>query len=346
MRSVCIVIGSFARGGAEKQAIILANGLADRGFKCQIIAFAQKSTSPVFVHSVSEVVKIITLSGNVFCRALALYRYARRSAYLFSFLTQPNFFTATIFGFSSRHKVFTSIRNTQLPKHKYLLERHFTSRLADTVIFNSYAASQEFSGFIADSRFTVIHNAVLLPELDQKKKFDGEAFRLLTIGRFVSQKNLSFAIEVCAEIKKRKHNFHFTILGHGELELALRDKIEEYHLAANISLVTDQARKEELLHHAHCYFSTSVFEGTSNSILEAMANGVPVVASDAGDNKYLLSNGAGIVFDRFNVQRVADVLERLINEKGRLSDMAMSARLRSLKFSVDRMISAYEELVQ
>ena len=77
---------------------------------------------------------------------------------------------------------------------------------------------------------------------------------------------------------------------YGKLETQIRQWIKNYGIIDITRILINPGNIPELLKNADIYLSTSLFEGTSNSIMEAMNWSLPIVATDVGDNYCLVSN--------------------------------------------------------
>jgi glycosyltransferase involved in cell wall biosynthesis len=90
----------------------------------------------------------------------------------------------------------------------------------------------------------------------------------------------------------------------------------------------------------------SIAEGISNTILEAMASGLPVLATDVGGNGELVVDGkSGFLFPSGDGDRLAELMARCIDDAGFCGSLGTAARARCLEhFSLAAMASAYERL--
>lgn len=113
---------------------------------------------------------------------------------------------------------------------------------------------------------------------------------IITVGRFVPQKDYLTAIKSVAALKERD-DIRFHIVGYGPLEKQIRKWIQEFGIKKNTLISINPPNVPSLLKNADIYLSTSLFEGTSNSIMEALNFSLPVVCTDVGDNFQLVQNG-------------------------------------------------------
>src|SRR5690606_35005711 len=149
-----------------------------------------------------------------------------------------------------------------------------------------------------------------------KKKQSFEKINIISVGRFVEQKDYFTALEVINIIKDRCPHITYHIVGYGELEDAIRRKIQEMGLARYVKIYINPNNISDLLDRADIYLSTSLFEGTSNSLMEAMNANLPVVATDVGDNNRLILSGkTGFLTAIKDVEALSASLEKLISEE-------------------------------
>lgn len=101
------------------------------------------------------------------------------------------------------------------------------------------------------------------------------------VGRFNQQKNHKFLIDIFNEIHKKDNNAHLLLIGKGELENEIRDKIERLELDKFVTIIAPVANINEYYMAMDVFVFPSFFEGMPNVIIEAQATGLPCVLSDA-----------------------------------------------------------------
>jgi glycosyltransferase involved in cell wall biosynthesis len=290
MKRVAIYIPTLKSGGAEKQAAILAAMLSEKHDVHLITLNMQGNDQAINLDRLkpTSVVRHY-LSGNVFAKARQLKRIFLDNdiEILFNYLTYPDILGSYVGKKVGVPKIYNGIRNSQLPKLKFLCERFAHNHLASATIFNCYSGAEHFKGMgFSNGKCIVIPNCY--PEVSPVvHRGDRPVKTIITVGRFVSQKDYLTAIRAMAELKQRQ-DFRFHIVGYGELENQIRQWIQEYGIEQNTTIYINPDNIPELLRNADIYLSTSLFEGTSNSIMEALDFSLPVVCTDVGDNSYLV----------------------------------------------------------
>lgn len=152
--------------------------------------------------------------------------------------------------------------------------------------------------------------------LRRKLGFSQKDFIWIYSGQFIGRKNIPFMIDGFLKRDTKDKNEKLVLLGDGDDYEAIR---ENYKWAENVIFVGDVKNVVEYLNAGDVYVSASKSEGLPNSVLEAMACGLPVLLSDIPQHKELLidgTKGGGITFrldsmndyiDRMNEIRQADV---------------------------------------
>lgn len=141
---------------------------------------------------------------------------------------------------------------------------------------------------------------------------------VLVVGRHVPQKNLSLLLDGFAKARREKQ-LRLIILGDGpphETE-RLRFQIERLSIDPDVDLVPATGNPFPYMAAATVLALPSLWEGSSNVLLEAMACGTPVIASrTAGDAEYVLASGRyGLLIDPHNVDELALALLRQTSDE-------------------------------
>lgn len=290
MKTIAIFIPSLHSGGAEKQASILAALLAKTHI-IHLITLKSSDDDPDNLERIkSPNIDRHFLSGNLLRQISQLKKIFQENHIdiLFNYLTRPN-----ILGSYAGYKVgvkriYNGIRNSRLPVLKYWFEKFAHNHLATSTIFNCYSGAEYFihRGFQVN-KCLVIPNC--FPNINTQVYNRHNSIKtIITVGRFVKQKDYLTAIKAINLLKREDYVFH--IIGYGPLEKSIRKWISKYNLDDKVKIFINPSNIHNLLQDADIYLSTSLFEGTSNSIMEALNYCLPVVCTDVGDNSHLVQN--------------------------------------------------------
>lgn len=124
----------------------------------------------------------------------------------------------------------------------------------------------------------------------QKKQFNpNKPLRLISIGRFVREKNYLSLIEA---LGRSKLDFHLTLIGGGPLKKQYENLIQQLNIANRITLIDwiEQEEIVDLVTFSDIYIQYSVSEGFPRTILEAMAMKMPIISTDVGSISGIIRN--------------------------------------------------------
>jgi glycosyltransferase involved in cell wall biosynthesis len=156
-------------------------------------------------------------------------------------------------------------------------------------------------------------------------------------------------LRALALVKQRGIPFRALLAGDGPLRFALEDVAASLDLSEEVRFLGQLAGDDvaHLFQATDIALLTSRVEGLPTALLEAMACGCAVVATDVGGTPELVEHGTtGLLVEPGNVEAVAAAVEDLLRHAARLDEMRGAARRRvEERFSLDRMIEEYESLL-
>jgi glycosyltransferase involved in cell wall biosynthesis len=215
---------------------------------------------------------------------------------------------------------------------------------------------------VPDSNLTMIPNGIdasaFYPATgDQRKEarralgIPFSAFVIGGIGRLVEQKNFDLFLEVALRTINVHPEVLFVIAGTGPLERQLREKLESSGHGASIRFLGHVTDRPGLFHALDALLMTSDFEGTPMALLEAMACGLPVVASSVdGIAEVCTDNRDGLLVSPRNLKGFCSNVDRMIRDPEMRSSLGKNARgtiLERYEISslVRRIESLYDEVL-
>ena len=156
-----------------------------------------------------------------------------------------------------------------------------------------------------------------------------DIFTFLFVGRFQAQKNLFFLLKTFKELTLKTHKpLKLLMVGDGPQNNELQQYANDLGLT-NIEWLGWKTKKELVLLYqsSHCFLNPSLYEGMPNTILEAMACGLPVVASDSiGNNEIILSRENGLLFPQNNLESFRDQMFELVETQEKANQIGRNAR--------------------
>ena len=175
---------------------------------------------------------------------------------------------------------------------------------------------------------------------------DGAAtpgLRVGTIGRLDPVKNQAALLEAFARLRQQRRDLHLTVVGDGPLRRRLQSLAGSLGIADEVTFTGARGDTPELLRNMDVFVLPSVNEGISNTILEAMATGLPVVAARVGGNPELVLDGiSGRLYDPVGPDALWQALLPYLTDPGLRERHGRAGRERVVQnFSLDAMVSRY-----
>lgn len=348
MKKVLLLVSTIDSGGAEKQAVLLATQLSKYTEVDLIVLYGNYSE---YKHNVDlllrSTVRVHKLSGNMFSKMRCIMRIIKESQVdvLFNYLTMPDV-VGSFVGWLSGIKVYNGIRNSRLPKSKIWLEKVAHNLWATGTIYNCYSGAAYFGslGFCKNKNI-VIPNC--FPDIAEPiVRDDRQQKTIITVGRFDSQKDYETLIQSVAGLRRK--DFRLCIVGYGVLEEQIRDWVKLYGIEDKTDIHIKPDNVSELERRSDIYISTSLFEGTSNSIMEALNWSLPVVATDVGDNNRLVVNGEnGYLHPIGDVYGLSVSLDKLLDSVNLRNKMGVkSNQILRENYSIEIFEKRYLDLIE
>jgi glycosyltransferase involved in cell wall biosynthesis len=251
----------------------------------------------------------------------------RFDVYLPVFAFPAGFMALLLRPFLPHSKVFTFVDAADTPgmdsARKTLVKLllpifKFVTRFSDGVIVLDGLEDVAIP-YISNKRVVVLPNGAEIPtEIPSTPLLADEPLRFLTIGRLVSRKGFESIIQAAALLKKDNSNFLISIVGYGPLEASLKKLAADLGLERNVSFLGRMEYKElpKLFFSHHCYLFCGDREGSSLAMIEAVAHGMPVIASDhPGNRTFVLNNKNGFLFEFKNIEQLKGSMLQLLSER-------------------------------
>ena len=137
---------------------------------------------------------------------------------------------------------------------------------------------------------------------------------LVTAGRLSKEKNQKMLVDAIKVLCQKYENLSLTILGDGPLKNELENYVEDKGLSDIIHLEGNVANVEEYFSKSDIFVLSSSYEGLPLVILEAMAAKLPIVSTDVGGIKDIVTNN-GLLVESENTDALVNVLEKVIEDK-------------------------------
>lgn len=363
-----IFIHSLSSGGAERVTVNLANHWAGKGWDIAVVTLALKSDDFYELH---PTVKRITLelardSENLFVgllqnlrRVSALRRVLReiQPSIALGMTTAANVLLAlAAWGLSTVCAIGSErIHPPQCPVGPLWegLRRLSYGRLAAVTALTSESADW-LNAHTGARRVPVIPNAALwplpmhAPRIIPESLCQSERLIVLAVGRASEQKQFGLLLEVFHSLANQHPNWDLVILGEGPQRPALRAQVRAAGLEKRIFLPGRVGNVGEWYKRADLYVMSSRFEGFPNTLVEAMAYGMPAVSfdCDTGPRDIIRHGIDGLLVPPGDVAGLTAALDRLMGDAALRKQFAERAVEVRERFSMERIAGMWEELFE
>jgi sugar transferase (PEP-CTERM/EpsH1 system associated) len=171
-----------------------------------------------------------------------------------------------------------------------------------------------------------------------------------TVGRMQAVKNqVTLARAFALTLQRRpelRGRLRLAMIGDGPLRAQSQAVLEASGLSDLAWLPGERSDIAEVMRAMHCFVLPSLAEGVSNTILEAMASGLPVIATAVGANAELVLHGeTGLIVSATDVEALSAAIVRLALDPERAAAMGRAGRVMAeTRFGIRSMVSAYQSL--
>lgn len=264
--------------------------------------------------------------------------------------THPVLYTAHGFHFYKG----APLKNWLLYYNMEKLAAHWTDGLI-TINEEDYKAAQKFKLRKNGKVFFVPGVGVDIANLEQriasidrseKRKELGlsiDTVVIISVGELNANKNHIQALKALSKLTKT--NFQYLIVGNGESEQKLKKAVNELMLQDKVSFLGFRGDVPELLAASDAFILTSRREGLPKAVLEAMAVGLPIIATDVRGNRDLVKSGEnGYLVPLDDAEQTAIAIERLINSGNLRRSMGEKSKELVKQYDLQNIIPQMEEI--
>jgi len=256
-----------------------------------------------------------------------------------------------------RRKVIVQIHGGSLERfcHSSSILRYVSSsafRIADALVVLSTAEKRNFEKISGLKKLVVIPNAVDIAEYhsESQRKHSGKVRRLAYLGRITREKGLFEAVEAMKLIVSDPgvNEIEFVIAGSGNARADLMSQIEEMGVGDHVRMIESLFGKEKVrfLQQADIFLFPSYHEGLPYSILESLAAGTPVIASNVGGIPDAVIDGIhGLLIEPRDPRQIADAIRKLASNDNLVRTMSQNClSWASENYGLQRLSNQFDEL--
>ena len=367
MRNVLQLIDSFDQGGSERQAVQLTRLLHDSGnYKVHVACLNDRGVlkpdlEQIGYRQIPEFPLTSFFNANT---ARQIQRFAALLKSLKIDVLHTHDFYTNIFGMTAGAlagvpaRIASRRESSKRASHKRLVERG-AYRLARAVIANCESVrTQLIAEGVPPDKIVTVYNGLNVERFSPRSDFNREkalvnfripaspSFRFVGIvANLRPVKDHQTFLRAMQLVQKQVPEAAFLIAGEGELLGALTDLSKELGIADRTFFLGQCRTTEDVLALSEVCVLSSVSEGFSNSILEYMAAGRPVVVTDVGGAREVVNDETGYLVPAGDYEAMAKHVTSLLRDPNRARRMGEKARdLVADRFSSARQLEQVESL--
>lgn len=352
MKNILFVNSCLSGGGSERVMTLLANQFCQMGYNVTMVLLREKRKS----YNVSENVKLVEFHyvarnkvGIALQRIVNLRKLMKYGNFdvVVSFMYDINL-TTLIAGLGMDIPIFISERNDPQNRKTWkiyeIIEKFFYNKAAGLVLQTNLV--KEYYSKKVKIPLRVIPNPI---KVEKKPYYGKREKRIVAVGRLREQKNFSMLLVAFEEFNRKYQDYTLDIFGEGPLKEDLLKLSHELGIENKVNFRGYVDNILDCIRSASIYVSSSNYEGISNSMLEAMAMGIPTICTDCpvGGAAFVIENGVnGILIPLNNKEYLVNNLLELatnIELRRRLSVEAIKVRER---FSMDNIVEEWIEFFE
>lgn len=358
---VVLLIPTMDLGGAEKQLCLLAENLPRDQFDVHVILLTRDGPRSQTLRDAG--IPVTLISKRFKADPSALFRLRRELIRLKPDLIHTWLFAANSFGRTAARlakvpRIIASERCVDPWKTSahFLVDRQL-ARFTEAITTNSEGVRDFYADHGIDpTLFRIIRNGIEPPSgasIDRAEAFrslgvDPDRKLILAVGRLWPQKRYRDLIWAAELLATAREDTALVIIGDGPQSGELLRHRDAVTMPDRVRFAGNRDDVAELLPHADLFWIGSEYEGQSNSVIEAMQAGLPVIASDIPGNRDLvLHDQTGLLVtlgDRAGFARQAN---KLLDNPGEAERLGEAARQRiASEFTVESMVRGHIELYQ
>lgn len=254
-----------------------------------------------------------------------------------------------------RRQYIVSLRGSDVPFYNErfaLLDKMLFARLskhiwrkATAVIANSQQLKELALQTAPQQEIAVVYNGVDTEEFTPPSLRSTNELTLISTSRLIARKGIHLLVDATIELLNQGNELRLIIVGSGDMEDELRKRVIESGHTKKIEFLgaVDHSTLPLWYKKADVFVLPSQNEGMSNSMLEAMASGLAIIATNTGGTQELLTAGNSITIEQPTADGIAKAIQAMLHAPERLPAMQEASRTKAIQLSWSAMAEAYLE---
>lgn len=300
---VCFVAGTLGRGGAEKQLVFMLEALKRLGVAAKVLCLTKGESYETEIRNLGVDIKWVGGSRHRLLRLRDIITSLRECDV--DIVHSSHFYTNLYAALGGRYLGIRSVGAVRSDLVYEIGDHKFTGqwqiRLPDVLVANSDLACRRLIERGVDpSKIEFLGNVAEAGCRRPKTNSADQSIKVLFVGRLDKNKRPERFVRLAAALSKElpRTNVEFQIAGQGEQLRELENLAKQLNLSPRkLKFLGVCMEMKDVYRDADILVSTSDREGTPNAVLEAMAHGVPVVATRVGGTGEILGDNRGFLVE-------------------------------------------------
>lgn len=255
---------------------------------------------------------------------------------------------AKILGIPCVHTVH-SLAEKEQEKNKRVLAGFFYRKwkVQPVALSSEVQKSVEKEYGLKRERIPVIFNGEDLSNFEEKKEYEySDIIRICHIGRFLPVKNQKMIIDVAEKLYGKNPKFQFFLIGDYSSEYGreVEREIRKREMSSYVKMIGVVGDVTTYLENTDVFILPSEYEGVPMTLIEAMASGLPIIASSVGGIKDMLVNEESALLIEPCKKALENALEKISADAKLREKLGKNAKKRSELFSYISMVEKYIEV--
>jgi len=335
IRSVVFVSTGLGNGGAERQLTYLAQGLKKRGWNVQVLTLLTPASQVLMDELSLNGISVVSLDAEISMSPQNLWRLLWRAwrqirrwcpDILVGWMVHSALLVRIIGPFSSARRVVISLRTARSQAHWQDRALALTDGLSTRVVTNSKLAAQVQlrEHVVSPRKIQVIYNGLdnerlrptqqpraALQFLKPLKAEQKRTFKWLAVGRADVEKDYPTLLKAVQKLPPS--GWRLWIVGGGRQLDDIKALAQQMSLEDRVIFLGHRDDVPLLLEEADAVVMSSVVEGLPNALIEAHAASLPVVTTDVGGAREIVSDGrTGFVVPAGNPAELAQAMQHMM----------------------------------
>ena len=345
----------YQMGGIEKVVTLIANELSKK-YEVEIISLYQTSENPFY--NLNKKIKIINILKEQLEPIKLYYPYlnyiVRRKLKSY----ETDVFICAGMGYvglsiSMRKKAkYIAWEHSQCLTGKVggimWLGRKLAAKHADKiVVLTKKDMKNNIAKFGTQDKICQIYNPIENNQINSKE-YNINSKKIITCGRIAHQKGFDILVDVAEKVFDRYPNWEWHIYGDGEDRKMLVDTIKSKKLEKNLILKGTSNNLSQLYNEYAMYVMTSRHEGFPMVNIEAHNAKLPIISFDCpcGPDELIQDGVNGFIIENFNVDKMAEKIGFLIENKEIRKQMSDSTQLDKEKLKMEKIMEKWDNILE